>query len=391
MNRKTIAAIALAALMVSVGPAAPSQEKPRDVWKPFQFFTGKWEGSGEGKPGVSRGTQEFSFVLGGHFLQVRNVSVLEPRGKNPKGEKHEDWGFFSYDSLRKAYVFRQFHVEGFFNQYVCAGPSRDGKTFVFLSETLENLPPGFQARLTYRILDQDSFEQTFDLAAPGQKMECYLKGVMVRPGSRPRPPAKEEKKKEEKKPVQASPPCDVHVSLNASSPFVPDGRMSLAEISFEATFQSVTFEFDPAEDPLLGRCQVNAAKGKTKFSRLFLNEAQRGDERLPVSFLSVRPSEFPAGLGIESEPTGEDEAAAKSGTAPEKVRLAFWTELGRTPVKWGSKFGTDNLPDLKVVFEVPFRDLIRGKGCSITLPYQGRYPEDSGTWQIEIRPGAKKK
>jgi hypothetical protein len=385
MIRRILAVILFAAPAVFLGLATPSQEKPQNIWKPFQSFVGKWEGSGEGKPGVSRGKQEFSFVLGGHYLQVKNETVFEPQEKNPKGERHEDWGFFSYDQLRKAFIFRQFHIEGFVNQYVCAGPSLDGKTFVFLSEALENLPPGFKASLTYRILDNDRFEQTFDLAAPGREMECYSKGVMTRVGSR-RPSAKERKKT-----VQVSLPCHVQISLNASSPFVPDGRMSLAELALEVGFSSVTFEFDPDENPLLGRCQVNTAKGKGKISRLVLNEVQRGSERLPASFLSARPSEFPSGLGIESEPMAEDEAGAKSGTAPEKVRLTFWTEFGPTPVKWGSKFGRANLPDLKIVFEVPFRDLLRGKGCSITLPYQGIYPEDSGTWRIEIRPGPKKK
>jgi hypothetical protein len=359
MIRKAMTTMALGAFAVLLGFASQPQGKSQDVWKPLQFFIGKWEGSGEGKPGVSRGTQEFSFVLGGHFLQVKNEAVFEPQGDNPKGERHEDWGFFSYDQLRK--------------------------TFVFLSETLENLPPGSQARLTYRILDDDNFEQTFDFAAPGREMECYSKGVMTRAGSR-RPAAKAQEKS-----PRLSPPCNIHLSLNVRSPFVPDGRASLAEFSLDVLFASVTFEFDASADPLLGRCQVNAAKGKGKISRLVLNEVQRGDERLPASFLSVRPSEFPAGLGIESEPMNEDEAAAKSGTAPEKVRLAFWTEFGRTPVRWGSKFGTASLPDLKVVFEVPFRDLLEGKGCSITLPYQGIYPEDSGAWQIEIRPGPKKK
>jgi hypothetical protein len=84
---------------------------------------------------------------------------------------------------RQAYVFRQFHSEGFVNQYVCAGPETDGKTFIFLSEAIENIPPGFKARLTYRILDDSRSEQTFDLAPPGQEMSCYSKGVMTRKGS----------------------------------------------------------------------------------------------------------------------------------------------------------------------------------------------------------------
>ncbi len=385
MIRRTLTVILFVALAVSVGPASPSEEKVPEVWRPFQFFVGKWEGTGEGKPGISRGAQEFTFVLGGRYLQVRNEAVFAPQERNPKGERHEDWGFFSYDQLRKAYVFRQFHVEGFVNQYVCPSPSDDGKTFIFLSEAIENLPPGFKARLTYRILDDDSFEQTFDLSAPGQEMECYSKGIMTRVGSkRPTP-------KGRKRPPILSPNYEVRIFLDLSSPFIPDGRMSLAELVLEVVFSSVTFEFNPDEDPLLGRCQVHTAKGKGKISKLVLNEVQQDGERQRAVFLSARPAEFPADLGVESEPMAEDEAAATSATAPEKVRLAFWTEFGQAALKWGSKFGTASLADLKIVFEVPFRDLLRRKSYSLTLPYEGRYSEDKGTWKIEITPAPKKK
>jgi len=66
---------------------------------------------------------------------------------------------------------------------------------------------------------------------------------------------------------------------------------------------------------------------------LALNDVQKGEERLSPRFLSTRPREFSAGLAIESEPMAEDEAAARSGTAPKKVRLSFWTEWGTTPIR----------------------------------------------------------
>ncbi len=385
MTMKMRIALLSTALAAFLAPPLFPQEKPGDVWKPFQFFVGKWEGTGEGQPGKSRGTQEYSFVLGGQFLQVRNVALFEPQEKNPKGERHEDWGFFSFDRTRKVYVLRQFHVEGFVNQYICTGPTPDGKTYVFLSEAIENLPPGYKARLTYKTLDEWSFEQTFDLAPPGQELACYSKGVMARKGSRPA--AKEARKR----PILSSPACAVQISLTAASPFVPDGRHSLAEISFKVLFPSVTFEFDPDEDPLLGRCQINAGKGKGTFSKLVLNEVQVGEERIASSFLNARPREFGAGLAIESEPTAEDESSAQSKTPPEKVQLSFWTDLGPAPITWGSKFGSARLPEFKIVFEVPFLQIIQGKPFSLTLPYQGRYPEDKGTWTIDIRPESKKK
>jgi hypothetical protein len=192
-----------------------------------------------------------------------------------------------------------------------------------------------------------------------------------------------------KKNTLVSPVFAVRVALDAASPFVPDGRHSLAELSFRVDFPSVTFEFDPDEDPLLGRCQVDAGKGKGAFSKLVLNDAQAGEERVPSSFLSARPREFGAGLAIEAEPTAEDEVAAQSKAPPGKVQIAFWTDLGPSPVTWGSKFGSAGLPDLRIVFEVPFLRLIEGKPFSLTLPYQGRYPEDKGTWRIEIHPKTK--
>jgi len=181
----------------------------------------------------------------------------------------------------------------------------------------------------------------------------------------------------------------VQLELDAASPFVPDGRHSLAELSLKVDFSSVTFEFDPDEDPLLGRCQVNAGKGTGTFSKLVLNEVQAGEEPHTASFLNERPREFGGGLAIEAEPTAEDEAAAQSKAPPQKVQLSFWTDFGPAPITWGSRSGSASLSDFKIVFEVPFRRLIEGGSYTVTLPYQGRYPEDKGTWRIDIRPKPK--
>ena len=69
--------------------------------------------------------------------------------KNPKGETHQDIGFFSYDRGRKQFVLRQFHVEGFVNQFK-GDISEDGKLIVFTSESIENIPAGFRAKETYQ-------------------------------------------------------------------------------------------------------------------------------------------------------------------------------------------------------------------------------------------------
>jgi hypothetical protein len=182
---------ALAGPVFASTAAAPAGQEPSvpaaDVWAPFRFFVGSWEGQGEGTPGSGKGRQTFAFILRGTFLQVQNKAVFDPQDKNPRGEVHEDMGVFSYDKARKAFILRQFHVEGFVNQYVFEGaPAADARTFVFVSEAIENIPAGFKARLTYKILDSDTFEQTFDLAPPGQAFTCYSQGVMKRQKGAPK-------------------------------------------------------------------------------------------------------------------------------------------------------------------------------------------------------------
>lgn len=154
-------------------------EKP-DTWKPFRYFVGKWKGKGEGMSGISTGKQEFKFVLNGKYLKVKNKAVFEPQEKNPKGEVHEDFGFFSFDKIRKKFVFRQFHIEGFINQYVLESISDDNKTFTFVSEQIENGPPGLKAKLIYKILSEDEFQLSFELAFPGKDFACYSTGKMKR-------------------------------------------------------------------------------------------------------------------------------------------------------------------------------------------------------------------
>ena len=156
------------------------EEKKEDVWGPFRYFVGKWEGAGKGCSGESKLKAEFQFVLNGKYLQVEGKAVFEPQEKNKKGEVHEDLGFVSYDQVRKRFVFRQFHVEGFVTQYVMDSLTSDAKTFVFLSESIENIPPGWRAKSTYKILNEKEFLQIFELAEPGKDFEVYSENHLKR-------------------------------------------------------------------------------------------------------------------------------------------------------------------------------------------------------------------
>lgn len=150
-----------------------AQTDQRDGWEPFKFFVGSWVGTGKGQPGVSKTEREYRFVLNGRFLHIQNRSVYEPQAKNPKGEVHEDWGLLSFDKGRKQFVLRQFHAEGFVNQYVQSGIAPDGKSFAFTTEQIENIPAGWRARETYRIVSPDEFVEVFELAEAGKGFEIY--------------------------------------------------------------------------------------------------------------------------------------------------------------------------------------------------------------------------
>ena len=160
-------------LMLVTVAAAQTPTRP-DVWEPFRYFAGNWEGTGQGQPGVSKTQREYRFVLNDKFLHAQNKSTYDPQPKNPKGEVHEDWGFIGFDKARKKFVLRQFHVEGFVNEYVMTSSSADGKTMVFTTESIENIPAGFRARETYKILGPDEFVEVFEIAEPGKDFELYL-------------------------------------------------------------------------------------------------------------------------------------------------------------------------------------------------------------------------
>lgn len=145
-----------------------------DVWEPFRYFLGRWTGKGSGSPGDSLADREYRLILNDQFMQVTHRSLYEPQERNPEGEVHEEIGYISYDSQRRLYVFREFHVEGYVNQYVLSGLEAGKRKMIFNTEAVENGPPGLQARTTYEILGENAFRETFDLAGPGQNWRCFI-------------------------------------------------------------------------------------------------------------------------------------------------------------------------------------------------------------------------
>jgi hypothetical protein len=158
-----------------------SQQSRQDsLWLPLQPFLGHWKGDGGGEPGEGKYERHYQYTLDKKFIEIRNKSTYPPSAKNPKGEVHEDIGYFSYDTYRKTFVLRQFHIEGFVNQFRSDSISPDKKTIVFITESIENIPAGWRARETYRILNANEIEEIFELAEPNKDFALYSKVKLVK-------------------------------------------------------------------------------------------------------------------------------------------------------------------------------------------------------------------
>ncbi len=154
--------------------------KQDSLWLPLTFMIGTWTGTSEGQPGNGKYERSYQFALNKKFIEVKNKSTYPPSKNHPEGEVHEDRGFISYDRGRKTFVLRQFHIEGFVNQFKIESISTDAKTIVFITESIENIPGGYRAKETYKILNQNEFTETFELAEPGKEFELYSKAVLKR-------------------------------------------------------------------------------------------------------------------------------------------------------------------------------------------------------------------
>lgn len=174
----------LVLLFTSLSAAQQPASPPPDQWARVRFLLGSWEGTQEGRPGRGTVRRQYRLVLRDQFIEVRNTSTYPPQEKNPKGEVHEDTGYISYNRARKRLVLRQFHVEGFVNQYVEEPESSPGR-LVFVSESIENIPAGWRARETYVVHGPDEFEELFELAEADKPFELYSRAQLKRVPQKP--------------------------------------------------------------------------------------------------------------------------------------------------------------------------------------------------------------
>ena len=178
MGTQRIVILLVIACLGAQARAQQGASKP-DRFAALRFLAGTWRGDQTGQPGRGTAERTYEFILNDRFLQETNTSTYPPQEKNKKGEVHHHMSMISYDTGRKLFVFRQFHTEGFVNTYV-QQPTGDDKTIVFVSEAIENIPPGYRARETYTILNRDEFTERFEIAEPGKEFELYSEARLKR-------------------------------------------------------------------------------------------------------------------------------------------------------------------------------------------------------------------
>jgi hypothetical protein len=162
----------LIALVYAPHARAQAASASADPWAAARFLLGSWEGTSTGHPGTATVRREYRFVLRDRFIEERSTSTYRPQERNPQGEVHEHFSYISHDRARKHLVLRQFHVERFVIQYA-QDSATAGAHLVFVSESVENTPPGWRARESYVLHGPDEFEEVFELAQAGKPFEVY--------------------------------------------------------------------------------------------------------------------------------------------------------------------------------------------------------------------------
>ena len=164
------------ALLVPGFPV-PAQEAaaptgPADPLALLKLLVGTWEGEIDGRLGTGKGIRRYQLIMGDRYLLCRHLSVRVPQPKSPKGDQHEELAVFSFDTERKAIVYREFMNEGP-GIIIRSRCEVDGTRVVCNSEAVEN-GPGIRARLTLEIADRYRFTEIYEIAWPGKELQHYF-------------------------------------------------------------------------------------------------------------------------------------------------------------------------------------------------------------------------
>ena len=147
---------------------------------PVRALLGEWDGTAEGEPGKGTVRRSYTLVLGDRFLHEKNVTSYPAQPANPKGEVHEHWSLFDFDRQRDTIILRQFHQEGFVNEYRLDPAVSTPMRLVFESVRFDNLDPAWRARETYEVQGPDAFTETFELAEAGKPSAVYSRSRFTR-------------------------------------------------------------------------------------------------------------------------------------------------------------------------------------------------------------------
>lgn len=161
------------AILLFLSTSNHADEKPLGLDR-LDFLVGTWRGTSTGEPGQGQGQRECARILNDRFLECKSTATYPPQKANPKGEVHVDRAIFSFDKRAKKLRLRQFHGEGFVNTYT------EGQSLVFETSEIENIPEGWRARETYKQLTADSWQETFELAAPEKEFAVYSSSTLER-------------------------------------------------------------------------------------------------------------------------------------------------------------------------------------------------------------------
>lgn len=162
----TCAAALLALPPVSIGDEAAMP----DHWGPLALLEGSWHGEVDGRLGKGSGVRRYEFLYDRLYLVTRHSSVRLPQEDTPGGDHHREFTVYSYDRERDTVVLREFNVEGFVLEYDCDVAE---KRVVCASSRIEN-GAQMRARMTLAIDNRYRFEETFELAGPGEELAYFL-------------------------------------------------------------------------------------------------------------------------------------------------------------------------------------------------------------------------
>jgi hypothetical protein len=149
-------------------------EPVKDGLAELRWMEGEWRGIGEGEPGTSGSERHADSYLGNQYIRATGRSVYPKQDKNPKGEIHSQLNLWSFDRARGAIVMREFDTLGFVCTYVLDKAASVPDRWVFVAESLENVPKGWKARYMITRKSGDEYHEVLELDPDGKGYKPYV-------------------------------------------------------------------------------------------------------------------------------------------------------------------------------------------------------------------------